>query len=144
MTDRITIKERAAVQKRIGELTAHKTSVTTLGTTVASSITALTSALTATAGAGAEPVPSGISDSVQAKFNTAAEKVGGASSKLQSWLDGAEVIQAEGADKVTGGTASAGVGASGTTDTKPTAAQAKPYSTSGGSTGGVSPYPAAK
>ncbi|RIS02759.1 hypothetical protein [Mycobacteroides abscessus] len=146
MTDEITIKERAAVQARIGELTAHKTSVTTLGTTVTSSITALTAALTATAGTGAEPVPAGVDTRVQAEFNAAAEKVGGASSKLQSWVNGATVIQEEGADKVTGasGTASAGVGASGTADANPALPQAKPYSTSGGTTGGSSPYPATK
>ncbi|SIJ94166.1 hypothetical protein [Mycobacteroides abscessus] len=146
MTDKITIKERAAVQAHIGELNTHKASVTTLGTTVTSSITALTAALTATAGAGAEPVPGGLDTRVQAEFNAAAEKVGGASSKLQSWLDGVGTIDGEGADTVTGasGTASVAVGASGTTDAKPTPPQAKPYSTSGGTTGGTSPYPATK
>ncbi|ANO17374.1 Uncharacterised protein [Mycobacteroides abscessus subsp. abscessus] len=102
MTDKITIKEKAAVQARIGELNTHKTSVTDLGTAVTSSITALTAALTATAGAGAEPVPAGVDTRVQAEFNTAAEKVGGASSKLQSWMNGATVIQEDGADKVAG------------------------------------------
>lgn len=102
-TKEITIKEKAAVHARISELNTHKQSVTDLGSAVTAQITALTSALTATAGASAEPVPSGIRDSVQAKFTATAETVGSASGKLQSWLDGQTVIDDEGADTVTGG-----------------------------------------
>lgn len=142
----ITIKEKAAVQARIGELNTHKQSVTTLGTTVAAQITALTSALTATAGAGADPVSSGISTTVQGEFDAAATKVGGASSKLQSWLDGQTVIQEEGGTGVQqadGGTPAKPETPKPTPTPTPTP-QATPYSTSGGTTGGTSPYPAAK
>lgn len=143
MTGKITIKEKAAVRARIGELNAHKTSVTALGTTVGAQITALTAALTATAGSDAEPVPSGISDAVQAEFNTAAEKVGTASGKLQSWLDKQTVIQEEGGTAVQG----SGGDAPAKPETPkpapaPTPPQVTPYRTSGGTTGGVSPYPA--
>lgn len=138
----ITIKEKAAVQARIGELNTHKQSVTDLGTAVAAQITALTSALTATAGSGAEPVPSDIGTTVQAEFDAAATKLGATSGKLQSWLDTQTVIQEEGGTSVqqSGGAGDfGGVTASGTINVSP---QAKPYSTSGGMTGGVSPYPA--
>lgn len=148
MTDKITIKEKAAVQARISELNTHKTSVTDLGTAVTSSITALTAALTATAGAGAESVPSGLDTRVQAEFNAAAEKVGATAGKLQSWLDGVEVIQQEGGTAVQqadGSTPSKTADPKPETPTPaPTTPQATPYSTSGGTTGGVSPYPAAK
>ncbi|CPR69620.1 hypothetical protein [Mycobacteroides abscessus] len=149
MTDKITIKERAAVQARIGELNTHQRSVTTLGTAVSAQITALTSALTATALAGAEPVPGGISTAVKGQFDAAAAKVGATSSKLQSWLDGQTVIDQDGST----GVQQADGSTPKPTDPKPETPkpgtptptpQAKPYSTSGGSTGGSSPYPAAE
>ncbi|WP_078321703.1 hypothetical protein [Mycobacteroides chelonae] len=154
MTDKITVKERAATQARIGELNTHKQSVTDLGAAVASSITALTSALTATAGSGADPVPSGVSTAVQGQFEAAATKLGATSGKLQSWLDGVTVIDEEGATGVQqadGGTPKP-VDPKPSTPTptptptpKPTPTlPVQPYSTSGGTTGGVSPYPAAK
>lgn len=154
MTDTITIKERAATQARIAELNTHKQSVTDLGTAVAAQISALTSALTATAGSGADTVPSGVGTTVQAEFEAAAAKVGATSSKLQSWLDGQTVIQEEGGTAVQ--QADGSVGSKPETPKPetpkptptpvpaPTAPQATPYSTSGGTTGGVSPYPAAK
>lgn len=101
MTDTITIKEKAAVKARIGELNTHKQSVAALGVTFATQVTALTSALTATAGAGAEPVPGGVATKVQAGFDAEAAKLGTTSGKLQSWLDGCTVIQEEGATTVT-------------------------------------------
>lgn len=141
----ITIKEKAAVQARVTELNTHKQSVTTQGTLVTAQITALTSALTATAGSGADPVPSGVGTKVQAQFDAAATKLGATSTKLQGWLDGQTVIQEEGGTSVT--QADGGSGSKPTpepTPPKPSEPTVKPYSTSGGTTGGTSPYPAVK
>lgn len=151
MADKITIREKKAVQARISELNTHKQSVTDFGTAVTAQITALSTALTATAGSGADPVPSGVGTTVQGQFDAAATKLGATSTKLQGWLDRQTVIQEEGADKVTGAsgsgdfggvTASGSVDASGSSSPTPTTPTVKPYSTSGGSTGGTSPYPA--
>ncbi len=149
MTDKISIKDKTAVQARIGELNTHEQSVTSLGNKAKSRVTALTAALgiTADGSAPAEPVSGGAGTTAQGHTDTATGKLSSASSKLQSWLGGLETIDTEGATGVqsASGTANAGVGASGSTGPStptPTTSQAKPYSTSGGTTGGVSPYPA--
>lgn len=146
MTDKITIKNKATVDAGIKDFGTQKTAITGIGTDLKAEFDALTKALGITVD-GENPegeVPTGLGDSAKSRADAAATSLGKVADGWQKWVNGATVIQEEGADKVTGGTASAGVGASGTTDAKPTPPQAKPYSTSGGSTGGVSPYPAAK
>lgn len=146
MTDKISVKNKGVIDASIKDFRTQKTAVTSIGTDLKSEFDALIKALGITVdGESAEgEVPTGLGDAAKARADAAATSLGKVADSWQKWVNGAEVIQEEGADKVTGGTASAGVGASGTTDAKPTPPQAKPYSTSGGSTGGSSPYPAAR
>lgn len=146
MTDKISIKDKATVDAGIKAFGAQKTAITDIGKDLKAELDALTAALGITVdGESAEgEVPTGLGDAAKARADAAATSLGTIAASWQKWVNGAEVIQEEGGAAVTGsgGTASAGVGASGTTDAKPTPPQAKPYSTSGGTTGGVSPYPA--
>ncbi|SIH16284.1 hypothetical protein [Mycobacteroides abscessus] len=146
MTDKISIKNKATVDAGIKDFGTQKTAITGIGNDLKAELDALTKALGITVdGESAEgEVPTSLGDSAKSRADAAATSLGKVADSWQKWVNGATVIQEEGADKVTGGTASAGVGASGTTDAKPSAPQAKPYSTSGGTTGGSSPYPATK
>lgn len=149
----ITIKDRDVVKARIGELNAHKEKASTLGSTAKSRVTALTSALgvTADGSAPAEAVPGNGATTAQGHTDAATGKLGGASDKLQGWLDGLTTIQQEGATAVqqADGSSTSKPETANQETPKPTPApaptppQATPYSTSGGTTGGVSPYPAA-
>jgi len=149
MTDKITIKNKATVDAGIKDFGTQKTAITGIGNELKSEFDALTKALGITVdGEPAEgEVPTGLGESAKARADAAATSLGKVADRWQTWVNGAEVIQEEGGTAVQ---QSDGSTPSKTADPKPetpkpapapTAPQAKPYSTSGGSTGGVSPYP---
>lgn len=142
MTDKISVKNKGVIDAGIKDFRTQKTAVTSIGTDLKSEFDALIKALGITVdGESAEgEVPTGLGDAAKARADAAATSLGKVADGWQSWVNGAEVIQEEGGDKVTGN----GDTPSKPANAKPTAPQAKPYSTSGGSTGGVSPYPAVK
>ncbi|MEX3656988.1 hypothetical protein ABFW14_28075 [Mycolicibacterium fortuitum] len=147
MTDKISVKEKGIIDSGIKDFGTQKTAITGIGTDLKAEFDALTKALGITVdGESADgEVPTGLGDAAKSRADAAATALGKVTDSWQTWVNGATVIQEEGGTAVQGsGTASAGVGASGTTDAKPAPPQAKPYSTSGGTTGGVSPYPAVK
>lgn len=144
MTDKITIKERAAVDAGIKDYGTQKEAVTGIGNDLKAELDALTAALGLEVdGETAEgEVPTGLGDSAKTRADSAADALGTLADRWQSWLDGVEVIQEEGGTAVQ----QADGGTSKPADPKPSTPtpQATPYSTSGGTTGGVSPYPATK
>lgn len=144
MTDKISIKDKATVDAGIKDFGAQKTAITSIGNDLKSEFDALTKALGITVdGETAQgEVPTGLGDAAKSRADSAATSLGTLATGWQTWVNGATVIQEEGADKVTGG--SSVDTPSKPADPKPTAPQAKPYSTSGGTTGGSSPYPAVK
>ncbi|OHU33360.1 hypothetical protein BKG79_22420 [Mycobacteroides chelonae] len=153
MTGKITIKDRATVQGHITNLVAVKTKLTAAAerarTEQAAVIAALAVSVDGNTGGGA---PAAGNPGAQA--DAAATALGTATTGMQSWLDGLETVDTEGAT----GVQSADGGTPEPTEPKPadpkpstptptpapapTTPQAKPYSTSGGTTGGTSPYPA--
>lgn len=137
MTDKISIKNRAAVQGHINTLTAQKTKLSTLADQARAEHAAVMAALAVTSGGSTAQAST---STAGAHADAAASKLSTATTGLQTWLDSLETIDDEGGAAVTG----SGDTPSKPTDPKPTAPQAKPYSTSGGTTGGSSPYPAAK
>lgn len=147
MTDKISVKDKATVDAGIKDYRTQKEAVTGIGNDLKAELDALTAALGITVdGESADgEVPTGLGASAKARADAAATSLGTLADSWQSWLDGVEVIQEEGATGVQGASGGSGdfggVTASGTVDTSPTV---KPYSTSGGTTGGVSPYPAVK
>ncbi|NOR99703.1 hypothetical protein [Mycobacteroides abscessus] len=142
MTDKITIKNKATVDAGIRGFGTQKTAITGIGNDLKSEFDALTAALGITVdGESAEgEVPAGLGDAAKARADAAATSLGKVADGWQSWVNGAEVIQEEGGTAVQQADGST---PSKPADPKPTP-QAKPYSTSGGSTGGSSPYPAVK
>ncbi|SLF07046.1 hypothetical protein [Mycobacteroides abscessus] len=143
MTDKITIKNKATVDAGIKDFGKQKTAITGIGNELKSEFDALTKALGITVdGEPAEgEVPTGLGESAKARADAAATSLGKVADSWQKWVNGATVIQEEGGTAVQQADGST---PSKPADPKPTAPQAKPYSTSGGSTGGVSPYPAVK
>ncbi|RIS67528.1 hypothetical protein D2E70_16275 [Mycobacteroides abscessus] len=143
MTDKISIKNKATVDAGIKDFGTQKEAVTSIGTDLKAEFDALTTALGITVdGESAEgEVPTGLGDAAKSRADAAATSLGTLATGWQTWVNGAEVIQEEGGTAVQ---QSDGSTPSKTADPKPTTPQATPYSTSGGSTGGASPYPAAK
>lgn len=143
MTDKISVKNKGVIDAGIKDFRTQKTAVTSIGTDLKSEFDALIKALGITVdGESAEgEVPTGLGDAAKARADAAATSLGKVADSWQKWVNGAEVIQEEGATAVQQADGST---PSKPADPKPTAPQAKPYSTSGGSTGGVSPYPAVK
>ncbi|MGV0633856.1 hypothetical protein ABQE69_10800 [Mycolicibacillus trivialis] len=142
MTDKISIKSKGIIDAGIRDFGTQKTAITDIGNELKSEFDALTKALGITVdGEPAEgEVPTGLGESAKARADAAATSLGKVADSWQKWVNGATVIQEEGGDKVTG---NGGDTPSKPETPKPTP-QAKPYSTSGGSTGGSSPYPAVK
>ncbi|MBN3458245.1 hypothetical protein JNN96_29830 [Mycobacterium sp. DSM 3803] len=143
MTGKISIKDRGVVQGHINGLTATQTKLTTAAQQARTEHAAVIAALGVSVdGNTGGTAPAAGNPGAQA--DAAATALGTATTGMQSWLDGLEVIDQEGATGVeteSGSGDFGGVTASGTVNVSP---QATPYSTSGGSTGGSSPYPAAK
>lgn len=138
MTDKISIKDKATVDAGIKDFGAQKTAISSIGNDLKSEFDALTAALGITVdGESAEgEVPAGLGDSAKSRADAAATELGALANSWQSWVNGVTVIQEDGADKAQGG--------SGDAPAKPTEPTVKPYTTSGGTTGGTSPYPAVK
>ena len=104
MTDKISIKDKATVDAAIKAFGTQKTAITGIGTDLKAEFDALTKALGITVdGESAEgEVPTGLGDAAKARADAAATSLGTIATSWQSWLDGATVIQEDGADKVAG------------------------------------------
>lgn len=149
MTDKITVKEKGIVDAAIKDFRAQKEAVTGIGNDLKAELDALTAALGITVdGESAEGgVPTGLGDAAKARADSAATSLGALATSWQTWVNGVDVIDGEGGTAVQQADGSTPKPA----DPKPAPApaptptpQATPYSTSGGSTGGTSPYPAVK
>ncbi|MGV0675673.1 hypothetical protein A5666_00030 [Mycolicibacterium fortuitum] len=143
MTDKDKIVvDRPTATTGIAAIRAQQTKITDAGSAGAGLFDKVTAALgIAVPGQATVEAPTGGADTIRQQAAALSKRAGSIATTLESWMNTEVGVQGDGATAVT--QADGGSGSKPVEPAKPTPT-VKPYTTSGGTTGGVSPYPAVK